>query len=93
MAQEDMIMMSRNELQHLHIIQKVLEGVVTQNEASQMLCLSDRQIRRIVHRVKTEGEQGVVHRSRGKPSNRKTLQLKTFAWQFPLKYLVTIRYI
>lgn len=74
MAQEGMIMMSRNELQRFHVIQKVLEGVVAQNEASQILCLSDRQIRRIVQRVKAEGEQGVIHRSRGKPSHRKTLQ-------------------
>jgi transposase len=75
MAQGDMIMMSRNELQRLHVIKKVLEGVVTQNEASQILLLSDRQVRRIVQRIKGEGEQGVIHRSRGKPSNRKTLQI------------------
>jgi hypothetical protein len=75
MAQKDMIMMNRKELQRLHIIRKALEGVITQKEASQMLSLSDRQIRRIVQRIRSEGEQGVVHRARGKPSNRKTARI------------------
>jgi hypothetical protein len=36
-----------------------------------MLQLTDRQIRRLLGRVKTEGDQGLVHRGRGKPSNRR----------------------
>ena len=74
MAQKDVIQMSRKELQRFHIIQKVLEGVIAQKEASQMLSVSDRQVRRIVQRVRKEGEQGVVHRARSRHSNRKTLQ-------------------
>jgi hypothetical protein len=70
MAREDMIMASREELRRLHLIRKVQEKVIRQEEAGEVLSLSVRQIRRIEKRVREEGERGVVHRSRGKPSNR-----------------------
>jgi transposase len=44
---------------------------LNQVEAAEILSLSSRQIRRIVRRVKKEGQRGIVHRSRGRPSNRK----------------------
>jgi transposase-like protein len=70
MAGEDMIMVRQGELKRLHVIQKVLEGIIKQVEAGEILSLSCRQIRRIVKRIKMEGDGGVIHRSRGKPSNR-----------------------
>ena len=70
MAREDMIVASSKELRRLHVIRKVLDGAVKQVEAGEVLGLSSRQIRRIVRRVKREGERGVVHRSRGRSSNR-----------------------
>jgi len=51
--------------------EKVLEGIVKQVEAAEMLSLSGRQIRRIVERIRREGSRGITHRSRGKPSNRR----------------------
>lgn len=74
MAGKDIIMASQRELKRLHIVQKVLEGTVKQTEAAEMLSLSIRQTGRVVIRVKEEGAQGVVHRSRGKESNRKLPQ-------------------
>jgi transposase-like protein len=71
MAGEDMIMARQGELKRLHVIQKVLERVVKQVEAAEMLSLSPRQIRRIVKRIKIEGDRGIIHKSRGKPSNRR----------------------
>jgi hypothetical protein len=71
MAGKDIIMASQRELKRLHIAQKVIEGLLRQAEAAEMLSLSDRQMRRIVGRVQGEGPQGVVHRSRGRESNRK----------------------
>jgi transposase-like protein len=71
MAGEDMIMARQGELKRLHVIQKVLERVVKQVEAAEMLFLSPRQIRRIVKRIKIEGDRGIIHKSRGKPSNRR----------------------
>jgi hypothetical protein len=71
MAGEDMIMLRQRELRRLHVIEKVLEGAIKQVEGSEILCLSCRQIRRIVKRIRSEGEKGVIHKSRGRPSNRR----------------------
>ena len=70
MAEEDMIMARQGELKRLHVIEKVLEGIVKQVEAAEILSLSGRQIRRIVKRIRSEGSRGIIHRSRGRPSNR-----------------------
>ncbi len=64
-------MASQEELRRLHVIQKVLEGGLKQVEAAEILSLSSRHIRRVVKRVRGEGQRGIVHRLRGRPSNRK----------------------
>jgi transposase len=74
MARKDIIMASQRELKRLHIVQKVIEGALKQAEAAEMLALSIRQTGRIIVRVREEGPQGVVHRSRGRESNRKLPQ-------------------
>src|SRR4030042_1740215 len=71
MAAECIIMVRQEELRRLHVIQKVLEGGLKQVEAAESLSLSARHIRRVVRRIKQEGSRGIVHRSRGRPSNRK----------------------
>jgi hypothetical protein len=71
MAGEDMIMARQGELKRLHVIQKVLERVIKQVEAAEILSLSSRQIRRIIKRITIEGDKGIIHKSRGRPSNRR----------------------
>lgn len=71
MAGKDIIMASQRELKRLHVVQKVLEGTLRQTEAAEILSLSSRQTRRIVERIRGEGPQGIVHRSRGRQSNRR----------------------
>jgi len=70
MAREDRIIMSVKELRRFHVIEQVLGQKMKQVEAAEVLGLSDRQIRRITQRVRVEGDRGLLHRSRGKPSNR-----------------------
>ncbi len=71
MAGEDIIMASQGELKRLYVIRKVLERVIKQVKAAEVLSLSSRQVRRVVKRVKGEGDRGIVHKSRGRPSNRR----------------------
>lgn len=71
MADKDMITMSRREARRLHILHQALERKVTQGEAAGLLGLSDRQVRRLVKRVRAEGEDGICHRARGRPSNHR----------------------
>jgi hypothetical protein len=49
---------------------QVLEKVIKQVEAGEILSLSGREIRRIVKRIRSEGGRGIIQRSRGRPSNR-----------------------
>src|SRR3989338_9599304 len=70
MAGKDIIMMSERELKRSHIIHKVLDKELKQVKAAEFLSLSDRQIRRIVKRVRKEGNTGVIHKSRGRVSNK-----------------------
>jgi hypothetical protein len=63
--------MSAKELRRVHVLRQVREKRITQKEAGAMLRLTDRQIRRLLGRVNAEGDQGLVHRGRGKPSNRR----------------------
>lgn len=71
MVGEDRIMMSGKELRRVHVIRQVMETTLTQVEAGTLLGLTDRQIRRLLRRVEQEGEHGLVHRGREKPSNRR----------------------
>jgi transposase len=50
---------------------------VTQRDAAVCLGLSDRQMRRLSKRMKQEGDQGLVHRGCGKPSNRRISEKRT----------------
>jgi hypothetical protein len=62
--------MSRKERDRLKVIAALAEGRLAQVEAAQRLRLCERQTRRILARYRAEGDAGLVHRSRGRPSNR-----------------------
>ena len=74
---EDRIEMSQRERDVLKVTSEVLKGRRTQAEAARLLELSERQIRRVMKKVRQEGDVGVVHRLRGRPSNaRKRKELR-----------------
>jgi transposase len=62
--------MSKKERLRKSVVDQVASGVVTQAEAAFMLGLSTRQMKRIMTRFRTEGDAGLVHRSRGRHSSR-----------------------
>ncbi len=70
MARKDIIMATPGELKVLHVIRKAIDRIITQREAATAVSLSDRQIRRKIKRIREEGDKGIVHRLRGKLSNR-----------------------
>ena len=63
--------MSQRERDRLKVLDEVEHGHLRQAEAGERLQLSDRQVRRLLVRVRAEGDRAVVHRLRGRPSNRK----------------------
>jgi transposase len=65
----DFIIMSKKELQRKTIFDLVKIGQISQKDASKRLGLSYRQIRRSYQRYLKEGEEGLIHRNRGRPSH------------------------
>lgn len=76
MVGADRVIMSATELRRVHVLRQVREKRITQRAAGMLLGLTDRQIRRLLRRVEQEGDQGLVHRGRGKPSNRRIPETK-----------------
>ena len=70
MAGKDIIMATQEELKALHVIRKAIDKVITQKEAAETVDLSERQIQRKIKRIREEGDKGIIHRSRGRHSNR-----------------------
>ena len=64
------LLMSSRERQRKVEFEGVVEGRTTIREVSGRLRLSYRQCRRRYKRYREEGDRGLVHRSRGRRSNR-----------------------
>jgi transposase len=64
------ISMSRRERHRLEAFARVRRGEITLVKASELLGLSYRQAKRSFGRYREEGDKGLVHRLRGRPSNR-----------------------
>lgn len=71
MAGRDIIIMSLEEVRRLKIVQSAIDRRITQKSVSSILGLSERQVRRLVKVVREEGDCGIIHKSRGRPSNRR----------------------
>jgi hypothetical protein len=65
------IELSARERERLKVLRGVEEGHLKQVEAARRLRLTDRHIRRLQARLRQEGDRGIVHRLRGRRSNRK----------------------
>ena len=65
----DQMTMSQRERDRLKVMALVLEGRGAQKEAARLLKLSVRQIRRLQRRLDQEGDRGIIHKLRGRPSN------------------------
>lgn len=68
---DEYITMSQKEIKCYDIIKKLINKEINGSEASNILKMTKRHIRRIKKRVKEEGIKGLIHKNRGKQSNRK----------------------
>ena len=62
--------LSKVERDRLVVLRQVKQGKLTQTTAAQQLKLSARWVRKLVKRLRAEGDRGLAHRLRGRPSNR-----------------------
>jgi hypothetical protein len=65
------IALSQEERDRLHVLRELEQGRLRQVVAAQRMKLSDRQVRRLLLRLRAEGDRAVIHGLRGRPSNRK----------------------
>jgi transposase len=63
--------MSQEERDRLDWLKRARDGKMTQREAAERMGVSERWVRKLLRRMKTEGDRVVVHGLRGRASNRK----------------------
>jgi hypothetical protein len=66
-----LIAMSERDLQRIEILSKVIGGRMTTMSAAHVLDLSERQMRRLLHRIRTGGAASIRHKAIGRPSNNR----------------------
>jgi transposase len=63
--------LSQKELQRVAVISRCVKGELACASAAGLLCLSERQIKRLKKRMREEGEAALAHANRGRPSYRR----------------------
>lgn len=66
-----LIAMSARDLQRIEILSKVVAGRMTTVSAAHILDLSERQVRRLLRRIRTGGAASIRHKAIGRPSNNR----------------------
>jgi biotin operon repressor len=64
--------MTQRDRDRLVVLKKAQKKLITQEQAAVELGITSRQVRRMLWHLKKEGDKAVVHRLRGRPSDRKT---------------------
>lgn len=63
--------MTQGERDRLIVLKKARKGLITQKEAALELEVGERQVRRLLDRLKEAGDRTVIHGLKGQPSNHK----------------------
>ena len=66
---DELLTMSKTEITRLEILQRLRDKRLRQKEASRILGISERQVKRLFRAYKALGAGGLVSRRRGRPSN------------------------
>lgn len=68
---QNLIVMTEKEASRYEVIKKLIDGKINGTDASKLVCLSVRQVKRAKAKVAKLGIQGIIHGNRGKESNRR----------------------
>src|SRR5713101_1045262 len=69
--EEDKLLLTQKDRDRLKVLHEVLKGHLSQRKASAQLKLTDRWIRKLLLRMKEQGDRAVVHGLRGRRSPRR----------------------
>lgn len=64
--------MTKQDRDRLVVLRKAEKKLIGQGQAGRELGVSSRQVRRLLQRLKKDGDKAVIHKLRGQPSNRRT---------------------
>ena len=67
---EEILGLNGRERDRLVVLRQVKQGKLTQRKAAEQLGLSARWVKKLMKRLRTEGDGGLAHRLRGRPGNR-----------------------
>ncbi len=67
---EGILTMSQKEADRMKIISQIERKVLTVEEAPELIRISPRQTYRVLRKLKEEGTKGIIHKLRGRKSNR-----------------------
>jgi len=68
---EDLITLSKREIERLRIIHRVMGKQMTQVKASELLGITDRQVRNIIGKIRNNGDGAIAHGNRGRVAANK----------------------
>ncbi|KKL12638.1 hypothetical protein LCGC14_2533770 [marine sediment metagenome] len=68
---EDFITLSKREIERLRIIHRVMGKQMTQVKASELLGITDRQVRNIIDKIRNNGDGAIAHGNRGRVAANK----------------------
>jgi hypothetical protein len=68
---EDLITLSKREIERLRIIHRVMGKQMTQVKASELLGITDRQVRNIIGKIQNNGDGAIAHGNRGRVAANK----------------------
>jgi len=70
MKRQELIEMSQKERDRLQVLKQARSRQITQGQAAAQMEVSERWVRKLLRRMKKEGDRVVVHGLRGRPGNR-----------------------
>ncbi len=71
MSQQELLQMSQKERDRLQVLHEANHRHITQKEAAGQMGVTERWGRKLLARMRKEGDRAVIHRLRGRRSNRK----------------------
>ena len=71
MDKPELLLMSQSARGRLKVLHEVGRGHLSPRQAAAQLGVTNRWVRKLRRRLEAEGDRGLIHRLRGRPSNRK----------------------
>jgi transposase len=68
---EGQLLMTQAERDRLVALKKAKKKLITQKQAAEEIGVTERQVRRLLRKLRRKGDRAVIHELRGRPSNRK----------------------